>query len=135
MKTKNEKENDQNSRPSEPSCTEAILPVVGCPIALTSGIACVVGGHCFPRLIFNFTPTNLPSFSKSHPGFFESGYNSRLNDRNRRATGFKPLDRGLSYMEKRRLVCSRPKISRQEWNFWTQRPEAKNPPERPQSFF
>jgi hypothetical protein len=28
----------------------------------------------------------------------------------------------------RRLVCFRPKISRQEWNFWTQRPEAKNPP-------
>lgn len=29
----------------------------------------------------------------------------------------------------RPLVCSRPKISRQEGNFWTQRPAAKNPTE------
>jgi AAA domain len=31
---------------------------------------------------------------------------------------------------KRRLVCSRPKIGRQERNFWMRRLEAKNPPER-----
>jgi hypothetical protein len=27
----------------------------------------LVAGHCFPRLIFNFTPTNLPSLSKITP--------------------------------------------------------------------
>src|SRR5260370_15558832 len=31
----------------------------------------------------------------------------------------------------RRLVSSVPKFSRRERNFWMQRPEAKNPPERP----
>jgi hypothetical protein len=31
----------------------------------------------------------------------------------------------------RRLVSCRPKFSRRERNFWMQRPEAKNPPERP----
>src|SRR5258706_15711606 len=31
----------------------------------------------------------------------------------------------------RRLVSCRPKFSRGERNFWMQRPEAKNPPERP----
>ena len=31
----------------------------------------------------------------------------------------------------RRLVSSVPKFSRRERNFWLQRPEAKNPPERP----
>jgi hypothetical protein len=31
----------------------------------------------------------------------------------------------------RRLVSSVPKFSRRERNFWKQRPEAKNPPERP----